>query len=74
MEVFMGWSLKKCLGQAGIPSAIFAIGYSVKDIINRQPGESTGEIVLVNVGLMAALWLVVSIFLVVITRIFPRAR
>ena len=67
----MGWSLQKCMGRAGIPSAIFAIGFSVKDIMNRQPGEGIGEIVLVNVGIMAVLWLAASIFIFVVSRIFP---
>ena len=67
----MGWSLSKCLVRSGIPAAVFAIGYSVKDIVRAGPGESMTEIIFADFGLMAILWLGVAFILFLVSRVYP---
>ncbi len=67
----MGWPLSKCLVRPGIPAAVFAIGYSVKDMVRASPGESMTDIIVGNFGLMVILWLGVAFTLFLVSRVYP---
>jgi len=67
----MGWSLSKCLVRSGIPAAVFAIGMSVKDMVRASPGENMTEIIFVDFGLMAILWIGAALFLFLVSRVYP---
>ena len=67
----MSWSLSKCLVRPGIPAAVFAIGYSVKDMVRASPGESMTDIIVGNFGLMAILWLGAELILFLVSRVYP---
>ncbi len=65
----MGWSATKCLMRTGIPAATMAVGWTLVDII--RAGDAPVDALVTNILLYGTIWLIVSAFLWVATRVVP---
>lgn len=66
----MGWPVQKCLVRVGVPAATMAVGFAVAEVVRGK--SSVGDAIVSNLLLFGALWLAVSAFIWLLTRVLPK--
>ena len=65
----MGWPVSKCLHRAGIPVITMFFGFTLVEIVREK--SAAGEAIASNSAIFGMLWIAVSAFFWVLTRIMP---